>query len=53
MTIQEKAQALIAMSAEQAESLREWALAEDMAFEAFASQYVPHDPVGFCKGCHT
>ena len=40
MTIQEQAQALIAMSADQAEALREWSQVEEMTFEAFASMYV-------------
>ena len=40
MTIQEQAQALIAMSADQVAALREWSQVEDMTFEAFASAYV-------------
>jgi len=53
MTIQEQAQALIAMSADQAAALREWSQVEDMTFEAFASTYVAASiPPPPCKGCH-
>ncbi|GIH92749.1 hypothetical protein ACFFMN_37165 [Planobispora siamensis] len=51
MTIQEQAQALIAMSAGEAAALQEWSEIEGATFEAFASAYAG-DQVYYCKGCH-
>jgi hypothetical protein len=52
MTIQEMAQVLIDITAEDAAALGSVAEAESAAFEAYADRYRVELIAG-CKGCHT
>ena len=51
MTIQELAQALVGLTNEDEQALRDWAEVENGAFEAYADEY-RSDLVMVCKGCH-